>query len=71
MKLYCGSAFPLENGGYVVTLVCPNAGSFDRLKIELAGIESDAFAPAIALAETGSATGGGASSQELLNAMAA
>ncbi len=59
MKLYCGSAFPLDNGGYVVTLVCPNEGSYERLKIELAGINPDAYAPEIAWRETGSATGGG------------
>ena len=61
MKLY-GSSIPLDDGGYVVTVVCPNQGSHDRLKIELSRIEADAYAPEIAWRETGSATGGGLAS---------
>jgi hypothetical protein len=56
MRLY-GQAIPLDGGGYVVTVVCPNRGSFERLMVEVSRIEADAFAPEIALRDGHSATG--------------
>lgn len=56
MRLY-GHAIPLDDGGYVVTVVCPNEGSYRRLMVEVSRIEADGFAPAIALADGFPATG--------------
>lgn len=61
MTLY-GHAIPLDGGGYAVTVICPNHGSYVRLMTEVGRIEADAFAPAIALADGHPATGGGESS---------
>lgn len=54
-----GSCFPLNCGGYVVTIYVPNEGAKERLMAEIGRIEADAFAPAIALADGYPATGGG------------
>lgn len=67
MKLY-GHVLPLDDGGYIVTVVCPNDGTRDRLLVELARIESEDFAPAIATSDGFPATGGGGSSQTMLDA---
>lgn len=58
MRLF-GHSIPLGNGSYMVTVICPNEGSYERLKIEIGRIESDAFAPAIAIEDGYPATGGG------------
>lgn len=65
MKLY-GHPIPLDGGGYVVTVICPNDGSYERLMVEVGRIEADAFAPEIALRDGEPATGGGASSNTAL-----
>lgn len=54
-----GHSIPLGSGGYVVTVVCPNEGSHERLRAEIARIEADAFAPTIAVEDGYPATGGG------------
>lgn len=66
MRLY-GHAISMDGGGYVVTVICPNDGSYERLMSEVGRIEADAFAPAIAMADGFPATGGGQSSNSALH----
>lgn len=69
-----GSSFPLDNAGFIVTVACPNRGSYDALMRALNNITPEAYEPgppppltlhaeSLAVAAGEPATGGGASSQ--------
>lgn len=45
-----GSSVPLDHGGFVVTVVCPNSYSYQRLMQALQNIVPDAGEPVVAFA---------------------